>query len=256
LCCGRPLYDYGFLDKAQRWLEEILVALKPEIQAGVPMVVLEPSCCAVFRDELLNLFPNNEDAKKLHSQTFVLSEFINQRAPHYKINQLDREALVQLHCHQRSVIGIKDEEAVMKKLGLEVQIPEQSCCGMAGAFGFEQGEHYEVSIKCGEKDLLPAVRKASRETLIIADGFSCHEQIVQRTDAQPLHLAQVLQKAIHEGHPPPPEPETRKAEREATHAEKDHTHAHELEEGEHHLHNRLHRWIESAESWWHKHRRH
>ena len=245
LCCGRPLYDYGFLDMAERWLQQILVALKKEIQEAIPMVVLEPSCCAVFRDEMLNLFPNNEDAKKLRSQTFVLSEFLNKKAPHYRINQLDRKALVHLHCHQKAVIGTEDEQAIMKKLGLDVHIPEKGCCGMAGAFGFEKGEHYEVSIKCGEKELLPAVRDARAGTLIIADGFSCHEQIVQRTDAHPLHLAQVLQKAIHEGHPPPPEQE-KEAEQ---HGNGEHEHEHE------HTHNRLYRWIHTAESWFHRHRK-
>jgi FAD/FMN-containing dehydrogenase/Fe-S oxidoreductase len=201
LCCGRPLYDYGFLSLAKRWLEQILVALQKEIREGVPMVVLEPSCCAVFRDELTNLFPNNEDAKKLHSQTFVLSEFLNQKAPHYEINRLDRKVLAHFHCHQKAVIGTGDEEAILKKLGLDVDIPEPGCCGMAGAFGFEQGDHYKVSVKCGERELLPAVRKSEPETLIIADGFSCHEQIAQLSGRQPLHLAQVLQMAIREGTP-------------------------------------------------------
>ncbi len=207
LCCGRPLYDYGFLDHAKNWLEQILIQLQTPIRQGVPMVVLEPSCCAVFRDEMLNLFPNNEDAKKLRGQTFVLSEFLTRHAPDYEIKLLDRKALVHLHCHQRSVIGVDDEQAVLKKLGLDVEIPESGCCGMAGAFGFERGEHYRVSVKCADRNLLPALQRVRPETLIIADGFSCHEQIEELTGKKPIHLAEALRLAIHEGRRPPPVPE-------------------------------------------------
>ncbi len=255
LCCGRPLYDYGFLDLARKWLEEILLALQPEIRAGVPMVVLEPSCCAVFRDELLNMLPNNEDAKRLHGQTYVLSEFLMKKAPHYEMNRLERAALVHFHCHQKAVIGIEDEEAILKKLGLDFSIPEPGCCGMAGAFGFERGDHYAVSIKCGERELLPAVRKSENDTLIIADGFSCHEQIAQRTGRAPLHLAQVLQMAMREGRPSQPGARgkthgSRTPFTEALSAgnghEGDGTH---VEEKHPHFHHRFHHWLESAESW-------
>ena len=199
LCCGRPLYDYGFLGMAERWLGQILTTLREPIRNAVPMVVLEPSCCAVFRDELANLFPNNADAKKLRSQTFVLSEFLSKKAPHYHISPLHRKALVHGHCHQKAVLGFQDEEKWLKELGLEVRMPEPGCCGMAGAFGFEEGDHYDVSVKCGEKALLPAVRDAAPDELIIADGFSCREQITERTNRVPLHLAQVLQMAQHNG---------------------------------------------------------
>ncbi len=199
LCCGRPLYDYGFLDMAKRWLEQILTTLQAEIRAGIPMVVLEPSCCAVFRDELTNLFPNNADAKKLHDQTFVLSEFLTQKTPDYHPKQLKRKALVHAHCHQRAVFGFDHEEKLLKAAGLDFQVPEPGCCGMAGAFGFEKGDHYDVSMKCGERVLLPAVRNAPDDQLIVADGFSCMEQIMEGTDRVPLHLAQVLQMAIHQG---------------------------------------------------------
>jgi Fe-S oxidoreductase len=198
LCCGRPLYDYGFLDMAERWLEQILTTLQPHIRDGVPMVVLEPSCCAVFRDELENLFPNNADAAKLRNQTFVLSEFLVNKAPDYKIKPLKRKALVHGHCHQKAIMGFKEESEILKKLELDYEIPEAGCCGMAGAFGFEEGDHFDVSVKCGERVLLPAVREADDEKLIIADGFSCQEQIAERTDRVPLHLAQVIQMAMHD----------------------------------------------------------
>ena len=197
LCCGRPLYDYGFLGMAERWLQQILHALQKPIREEIPLVVLEPSCCAVFRDELTNLFPLNEDAVKLRNQTFVLSEFLARKAPHYQIQPLRRKAIVHGHCHQKAVIGFKEEEELLRKLGLDFRIPEAGCCGMAGAFGFERGIHHDVSVKCGERNLLPAVRQAAKEELVIADGFSCQEQITQCTDRVALHLAQVLQMALH-----------------------------------------------------------
>jgi Fe-S oxidoreductase len=197
MCCGRPLYDYGFLDMAERWLLRILRTMRQEIQAGLPFVVLEPSCCAVFRDELTNLFPNNEDARRLRAQTVLLSELLQQRASKYEIPQLERKALVHGHCHHKSIMGLSDEEELLRKLGLTIEVPESGCCGMAGAFGFERGDHYDVSIACGERMLLPAVRQAADDTLIIANGFSCREQIRQTTGREALHLAQVLRMALH-----------------------------------------------------------
>jgi Fe-S oxidoreductase len=195
------------LDTAEKWLKQILGTLQDEIRAGTPMVVLEPSCCTVFRDELTGLFPNDEDAKRLHVQTFLLSEFLAKYAPHYPSNELaGRKALVHMHCHHRAIMKIESEQELLKKLGLEICIPESGCCGMAGAFGFEKGEHYDVSIKCGERHLLPAVRQTNGETLVIANGFSCHEQIAQQTEKKPLHIAEVLHLAMTQGTPRPPEP--------------------------------------------------
>ena len=195
LCCGRPLYDYGVLDLAKHQLRNILSALQPQIAAGIPLVGLEPSCTAIFRDELINLFPHDEDAKRLHQQTFTLSEFLTKNAREYQFLPLHGRALVQRHCHHQAVMGYEADEAVLAKLGLDYDILDSGCCGMAGSFGFEK-DHYEVSIKCGERALLPAVRNAALETLIIADGFSCREQIAQNTDRHALHLAQVLQRAL------------------------------------------------------------
>lgn len=197
LCCGRPLYDYGMLDAAKRWLGQILVALRSEIQAGTPMVGLEPSCIAVFRDELLELFPQDVDAQRLSKQTFTLAEFLERHAPDYKPPKLLRRALVHGHCHQKSVLKFDRDQELLKKIGLELEVPDSGCCGMAGAFGFEK-DHYEVSIACGERVLLPAVRKSAHDTLIIADGFSCREQIRQTTDRHALHLAEVIQMALHD----------------------------------------------------------
>jgi FAD/FMN-containing dehydrogenase/Fe-S oxidoreductase len=196
LCCGRPLYDYGFLDQAKRRLQAIIKILRPQIRAGIPVVGLEPSCISVFRDELLDLLPHDEDAKRLSAQSFLLSEFLVNRAPDFQPPALHAKALVHGHCHHKSLMRMDDEEAVLTKLGLDFEILDSGCCGMAGAFGFERGEHYDVSIKAGERVLLPAVRAASPDTLIIADGFSCREQIAQTTGRRALHLAQVLQMAL------------------------------------------------------------
>jgi FAD/FMN-containing dehydrogenase/Fe-S oxidoreductase len=198
LCCGRSLYDFGFLDLAKSFLRQILNALHDEIRAGTPIIGLEPSCVSVFRDEIRNLFPNDEDATRLSQQTFLFSEFLQKRAGKAALPKLYRKALVHLHCHHAAVIKPTDEEAILKRLGLDYEILNSGCCGMAGSFGYEK-EKYDVSIKAGERVLLPAVRKASKDTLIIADGFSCREQIQQLTGRRALHLAEVLQMALLEG---------------------------------------------------------
>lgn len=194
LCCGRPLYDWGFLGMAKRLLQQTLVALRPELDAGLPVVGLEPSCVSVFRDELLNLFPNDEYARKLARSAMTLSEFI-QRDKDFPLPSLKRKALVQAHCHHKSVMRFDSEEALLRKIGLDLEHPDSGCCGMAGAFGFKRG-HYDLSMRIGERMILPAVRDASDDTLIIADGFSCREQIVQATGRQPLHLAEILKLAM------------------------------------------------------------
>jgi FAD/FMN-containing dehydrogenase/Fe-S oxidoreductase len=194
LCCGRPLYDYGMLDLAKRYLLGVMRKLKPQIQAGTPIVVLEPSCASVFRDELHGLFPDDPLANKLREQTFLLSEFLEQKAPHYELPRLERKALVQGHCHQKSILKFESEKSILKKMGLEADIPPSGCCGMAGSFGFEE-DKYDVSIAIGERVLLPAVRRAPLSTVVVANGFSCREQIMQQTGRQALHLAEVIQIA-------------------------------------------------------------
>lgn len=191
LCCGRPLYDYGFLDMAKKYLLKVMDTMRPEIEAGTPIVVLEPSCASVFRDELNGLFPEDPLAKKLREQTFLLSEFLEQKAKDYKIPQHEGKALIQGHCHHKSLLKFDDENEVLKKLGLDFKLLPSGCCGMAGSFGFES-DKYQMSVDIGERVLLPEVRKAPNETIIIADGFSCREQISQETDRHALHLAEVI----------------------------------------------------------------
>jgi Fe-S oxidoreductase len=193
LCCGRPLYDWGFLGMAKTLLRETIDALKPELDEGIPIVGLEPSCISVFRDELPNLFAGDADAIRLSKSVKTLPEFLLEE--NIDLPKLTGKALVQAHCHHKAVLHFDEEEKVLKKLGLDVDHPDSGCCGMAGAFGFEP-DKYELSMRVGERVLLPAVREASRDTIIVADGFSCREQIAQGTEREALHLAQVLQMAM------------------------------------------------------------
>ncbi|MFY9910536.1 MAG: FAD-linked oxidase C-terminal domain-containing protein [Candidatus Sulfotelmatobacter sp.] len=204
LCCGRPLYDHGMLDRAQALLLQILDELSPQIEAGIPVVGLEPSCVAVFRDELVNLFPHDDRAKALSRQTFLLSEFLENHAKDFVFPCLNRTALLHGHCHHKSLMKMTAEESVLRRLGIDFQSPAPGCCGMAGSFGFER-EKYDISMAVGELELLPAVRRAPADWLIVADGFSCREQIAQGTPRHAMHLAEVLQMALT-GETPTAEP--------------------------------------------------
>jgi Fe-S oxidoreductase len=183
------------LGRAQALLLQILDELSPEIEAGIPVVGLEPSCVAVFRDELLNLLPHDDRAQALSHQTFLLSDFLEIHVPHFRPPSLNRKAILHGHCHQKSLMKMTAEEAVLRRLGVDFHSPSPGCCGMAGSFGFEP-DKYDVSIAIGELELLPAVRQAPPDWLIISDGFSCREQIAQCTPRRALHLAEVLQMAM------------------------------------------------------------
>ena len=195
LCCGRPLYDFGLLDQAKQYLQQVLTALADPIDAGIPIVVLEPSCASVFRDELRNLLPEDARAGRLRAQTFLLSEFLERKVPGYAPPKLAGKIVLHGHCHHKAVMKMTDEESLLRKMGADVQSLDAGCCGMAGSFGFDAGK-YDVSIAAGERVLLPAVRKAEAETLIVSDGFSCREQIAQTTNRRALHLADVLKLGL------------------------------------------------------------
>ena len=195
LCCGRPLYDFGMLDLARRQLRQILDALRPKIREGVPLVGLEPSCVAVFRDELVALFPDDPDARRLSSQTHLLSEFLVRGLEAWSPPRLERKALVHVHCHQRAVLGLEAEVEVLSRLGLDYQLLDSGCCGLAGSFGFE-ADKYDLSMAVGERVLLPAVRAADPQTLVITNGFSCRTQIEHGAGRRALHLAEVVCMAL------------------------------------------------------------
>ncbi|WP_259312360.1 FAD-binding and (Fe-S)-binding domain-containing protein [Capillimicrobium parvum] len=199
ICCGRPLYDYGMLDTAQRYLRGLLRALRPHIRAGTHLVGLEPSCLSVLRDELVNLFPHDEDAKRLSLQALTLAEYLRQEVPDWPLPRLERDAILHVHCHQKAVIETDATSAVLHDMGLRFDGElGAGCCGLAGSFGFE-AEKYELSMRIGERRLLPAVRSAGDDVLIVNDGFSCKTQIEHGTERRALHLAQVLKMAMDHG---------------------------------------------------------
>ena len=191
LCCGRPLYDWGMLDRAQHLLRQILDDLAEPVQAGIPVVGLEPACVAVFRDELTGLFPNDPIARRLCRQSYALSEFLDLHQTSFRLPRLGQHALVQVHCHHHAVLKVDAERRVLDRLGLDYEILQSGCCGMAGSFGFEIGKR-DVSMRIAERVLLPRVRKAPDDMLVIADGFSCREQIEQGTGRAAFHLAEVI----------------------------------------------------------------
>jgi Fe-S oxidoreductase len=191
VCCGRPLYDFGLLDSARNYLLNTLSALEPLLATDMPVVVLEPSCATVFRDELTNLLPNDERGRKLSANTFLLSEFLVRKAPHYNPPQRTGSFVVQGHCHHQAVMKMTDEIKLLAATGANVHLLDSGCCGMAGPFGFER-DKFDVSQTLAERALLPAVRSSAAGTVLVADGFSCREQIAQNSTQRGLHLAEVL----------------------------------------------------------------
>ncbi len=193
LCCGRPLYDAGMLSTAERLWRQVLDTLRDEIRAGVPVVGVEPSCVAAFRDELVGLFPDDADARRLADQTFILSEFLERQR--YQPPQLPADALVQMHCHHVAALGTDAEQALLARMGVSAEVLGAGCCGLAGSFGFS-ADKYEVSVRVGEREMAPRIRAADPGTEVVTDGFSCREQIEHLTGREPVHVAELLQRAI------------------------------------------------------------
>jgi Fe-S oxidoreductase len=198
VCCGRPLYDFGMLKTARRLLQKDLRALRTAIAEGVPVVGLEPSCVSVFRDEMTNLLPHDRDAARLAKQTQLFSEFVVAHARVDDLRRLDRKAVVHGHCHEKALFGMDSEMELLRRLGVDARRLDTGCCGMAGSFGFEAGEKYRVSMAIGELDVLPKVRQAEAAALVVADGFSCREQIRSATTRRALHVAEVARMALAE----------------------------------------------------------
>ncbi len=196
LCCGRPLYDYGLLDEARALLSGIVDTLADDILAGVPVVGLEPGCLSVFKDELLKQLPDHDIARRLSRQSVLFSDFVAQ-VP-FDWPALDETVLVHGHCHQKSLFGMQGETALLDKLGVRWTLLDTGCCGMSGSFGFN-ADHYALSMKIGEDALLPLVRQAPRETLVVTSGFSCREQIAQGAGRHTLHIAELALRALAQG---------------------------------------------------------
>jgi FAD/FMN-containing dehydrogenase/Fe-S oxidoreductase len=190
LCCGLTWISTGQLDTAKRVLLRTAKKLSPYLRRGVPVVGLEPSCTAVFRSDAPDLLPEDPDVKLLQQQTKTLAEVL-QGTPGWRPPIIDRRAVVQPHCHHHAVLAFDEDATLMERAGISARTVG-GCCGLAGNFGFEKG-HLEVSLTVAEHDILPAVRAADPDALIIADGFSCRTQIEQAGGGrQALHLAEVL----------------------------------------------------------------
>ncbi|WP_051072056.1 FAD-binding and (Fe-S)-binding domain-containing protein [Amycolatopsis decaplanina] len=204
VCCGLTWISTGQLPVAKKVLRHTLDVLRPWIEAGTLVVGLEPSCTAVFRSDAAELLPQNQDVHRLSKRFVTLAEALLHHAPEeWHPSPLRRDAIAQKHCHHHAIMGFSTDTTVLHRAGVDVEVLDSGCCGLAGNFGFERG-HYDVSMACAERTLLPAVREAAPETLILADGFSCRTQIEQgNTGRVPLHLAEVLQDAVPGERPEP-----------------------------------------------------
>jgi len=212
MCCGLTWISTGQLGVAQRVLRRTVKALLPDLRAGVPVVVLEPSCAAVFRADAAELL-GSDDARLLAKQTRTLAELLVESGwqPGGLLEGLSREgprgarssrAIAQVHCHQHAIVGFDPDTEVLRRAGVDVDVLDTGCCGLAGNFGFERG-HYEVSAACAERGLWPAARHADPDTVILADGFSCRTQLAAgRTGRKGLHLAQLLARITAESSSP------------------------------------------------------
>ena len=195
LCCGRPLYDWGFLDRAKRRLERILHVVRDDIARGTPILVIEPACASVFKDEILNLLAGDSGAQRLSKQVRYIADFIDDEFGRFPNFLGGGSALVQPHCHHHSVIGFEAEQTLLRHLGLEVERPPQGCCGMAGAFGMAK-DSFAVGRAIGERVLLPRVRALDRDTTVVADGFSCREQIELNGGRNTVHIVELLRERV------------------------------------------------------------
>ncbi len=197
ICCGRPLYDFGLLDHARAYLTNVLNRMAPHIDQNLPFIFLEPSCASVFKDELPELFPDDPRAQRLRENTWLLADFLAAKAPAFAPDRMaGKQILIHGHCHHKAVFGgPKNEIALLRQAGAEVNLIEAGCCGMAGPFGFE-ADKFEVSKTIANQQLLPAVANAAPGTILVADGFSCREQIDQLGHKQAIHFAEVLARAV------------------------------------------------------------
>ncbi|MER5352460.1 FAD-binding and (Fe-S)-binding domain-containing protein [Kitasatospora sp. NPDC002551] len=196
VCCGLTWYSTGQLPGARRVMRRSLAALAATgLPAGTPVVGLDPSCTATLREEVPRLL--GAEGRPLAERTRTFAEFVDEYAPDAPLPQLPVEAVTQTHCHQHAVLGSAADRRVERRMGVTNRVLDSGCCGLAGNFGFELG-HYEVSVAIAERVLLPEVRAAGPDTVVLADGFSCRTQIAQLADGRrALHLAELMQRALH-----------------------------------------------------------
>jgi len=198
-CCGRPMISKGLFKKARRAAQHTVGKLAPFAEKGIPIVGLEPSCLLSFRDDYFHLLPDDPRVKIIADHSFTFEEFIaNSDSLNLLSSRFRTEAgkvLLHGHCHQKSLVGTQPGRQALELAGYQVSEVDSGCCGMAGSFGYER-EHYDISIQMAERRLLPAVRSAGDDTLIVAAGTSCRHQILHGTGKQALHPAEALRKAL------------------------------------------------------------
>ncbi|MEU6817180.1 FAD-linked oxidase C-terminal domain-containing protein [Streptomyces sp. NPDC046860] len=194
VCCGLTYISTGRLDRARSVLRRTLDLMEPVLEAGVPVVVLEPSCAAALRSDLPELLPDDPRAARLAAAVRTFAETLRQYAPHWTPPVLDRPVAGQTHCHQHAVLGDAADRELRRSAGLSGEL-SGGCCGLAGNFGFEEG-HFEISRTCAEHQLLPAVRAAPDGTAVLADGYSCRTQLEQLAGIRARHLAEVLAEGL------------------------------------------------------------
>jgi Fe-S oxidoreductase len=199
LCCGRTYLGAGLLDEARAEAERTIAALASYAGRGMPIIGLEPSCLLTLRDEFLALVPTDA-ARLVASQALLFEEFVAREldagrwAP--PLRSLGKRAVVHGHCHQKAFGAMPAVVRALRAIpGLDASVIDSSCCGMAGMFGYE-AEHYDISMRMAERDLLPAVRAADDDTLVVADGMSCKHQIAHGAQRRSLHVAEVYASAL------------------------------------------------------------
>jgi Fe-S oxidoreductase/FAD/FMN-containing dehydrogenase len=193
VCCARPLFEQGWIERARQQWHRNLDVLAAEIAAGTPVVGLEPSCTAMFRDELVALLPDAPDARALAAQTFTIGELLHEDGWHPP--RAAGRAVFHRHCHQAALLAPEHEIALLEAAGFDVGVLDSGCCGMAGPFGFDARTR-DVSVALAERVLLPAVRDRNPATLVVTDGFSCREQLRQLDGVRALHTVEVLRVVL------------------------------------------------------------
>ncbi|MEU6734661.1 FAD-binding and (Fe-S)-binding domain-containing protein [Streptomyces physcomitrii] len=196
VCCGLTYVSTGQLDGARAVLRRTLDRMEPYLQTGAPVVVLEPSCAAALRTDLVELLGEDPRARTLADSVLTFAQALEQYAPGWRPPRLDRPVAGQTHCHQHAVLGDAAERRLRERAGLTGEL-SGGCCGLAGNFGFERG-HEDVSRACAEEQLLPSVRQSPPDTVLLADGFSCRTQLDQLGGVEGRHLAEVLAEGLGE----------------------------------------------------------
>ncbi|NWB28455.1 FAD-binding and (Fe-S)-binding domain-containing protein [Pseudomonas gingeri] len=193
ICCGRPFYDSGMIDQARSNLLQILDQLAPALDQAMPVVVLEPSCLSVFRDEMPSLLPENTQAQQLKRSIMTLSEFIQLQG--VTLPDINQDVRIHGHCHQKSCGGMGGEQGVLNKLGGRGKVIAAGCCGLAGAYGYHT-KTAPIAKIIGEKEFKPVIDAIPDSTPVVADGFSCRGQIRNICGREPLHLAEYLSQVL------------------------------------------------------------